>query len=79
MDLGHCPICVRDWSDTVRPVIDHDHVTMDVRGLLCFYCNHRVLGRHRDADLIQRVVDYLKAPRRGWIVPKRKRVKRKRK
>lgn len=77
IDKGSCPICLRAWSDSVRPVIDHDHSTGDVRGILCFYCNHRVVGRHRDGDLIQRVANYLKAPRKGWIVPKKKPKKRK--
>lgn len=79
IDKGSCPICLRAWSDSVRPVIDHDHSTGDVRGILCFYCNHRVVGRHRDGDLIQRVADYLKGPRKGWIVPKKKPKKRKKK
>lgn len=79
IDTGSCEVCLRPWSDTVKPCVDHDHHTGDVRGILCFYCNHRVVGRHRDGDLIQRVADYLKAPRKGWIVPKKKPKKRKRK
>ena len=75
LDLGHCPICLRDWSDTVRPCVDHDHSTMDVRGIVCLYCNHRIIGRHRDGALIRRVADYLEAERPGWIVPKKKRKK----
>jgi hypothetical protein len=77
LDLGNCPICLRVWSDTVRPCIDHDHSTGDLRGVICLYCNHRIVGRHRDGDLIQRMADYLKAPRRGWIVPPKPKKKRK--
>lgn len=77
LDQGHCPICLRDWSADVRPVIDHDHKTGEVRGLLCFYCNHRVVGRHRDGSLIRRVADYLDRKPRGWIVPPKKRKKKK--
>ena len=80
LNNGVCPICLRLFDDNVRPVIDHDHVSGEVRGILCFYCNHRVVGRHRNSDALRRVCDYLDAPRRGWIVPKRKkRKKRKRK
>lgn len=80
LDSGKCYICERTWSDTVKPCVDHDHSTGEVRGILCLYCNHRLVGRHRDGDLIQRVADYLREPRRGWIVPpkkKKKRVRRK--
>lgn len=77
LDTGVCVVCLRPWSSSVRPCIDHDHATGEVRGLLCFYCNHRVVGRHRDPDLIYRVYDYLSQPRRGWIVPPKKKKKRK--
>ena len=77
IDLGYCVICLRDWSTSVRPCIDHDHHTGEVRGVICLYCNHRLVGRHRDADLIRRIADYLDAPRKGWIVPKKKPKKRK--
>ena len=72
IDKGFCPICEREWSTTVRPVVDHDHSTGDVRGILCFYCNHRVVGRHRDGNVLKRASDYLLAERKGWIVPKKK-------
>ena len=79
LDKGHCPICTRNWSPAVRPCVDHDHVTGDVRGLLCIWCNRRAVGRFRDHELVQRIVDYLKEPRRGWVVPKKKPKKKKRK
>lgn len=76
LDLGHCPICLRDWSDDVRPCVDHDHVSGEVRGLLCIFCNRYRVGRLRDASLVQRIADYLSGPFRGWIVPKKKKVRR---
>jgi hypothetical protein len=72
LDTGKCPICLRAFGAAVRPVIDHDHKDGSIRGILCFYCNHRVVGRHRDSDLIYRVYEYLAAPRLGYIVPKKK-------
>lgn len=78
LDRGHCPICVRDWSDRVRPVVDHDHKSGEVRGILCAYCNHRLVGRHRDADLLYRMAEYVRGPHRGWIVPPRPKRPRKR-
>lgn len=79
LNVGTCPICLRLFDSDVRPVIDHDHTTGEIRGVLCFYCNHRIVGRHRDGDLIRRVADYLDAPRRGWIVPKPKKKRKKKK
>lgn len=78
LDKGHCPICLRQWSETVRPVVDHDHVANLVRGIVCRYCNHRRIGHHRDADLVQRIADYLRGPFTIKMPPKKKK-KRKRK
>lgn len=50
---------------------------MQIRGLLCSHCNQRFLGRHNDATLFRSAADYLEKPRKGWLVPKKKR-KRKR-
>lgn len=45
------------------PNIDHDHVTGEVRGILCNYCN-RALGRLVDKPgRLDRVMAYLDAPR----------------
>lgn len=57
---GHrCPICLKPLEGISNPV-DHDHKTGVVRGVTCMYCNHRVIGRHRDWELIQRMAMYLK-------------------
>lgn len=77
MDTGSCPICLRDWSLSVRPCVDHDHITGDVRGLLCIWCNRRAVGRFRDPELVYRIADYLASPRRGWIVPPKKKRRKK--
>lgn len=69
LDTGGCPVCVRPWSPTVRPCVDHNHHTGEIRGLLCVYCNRYIVGRHRDADLVQRVADYLRTQSTGWFVP----------
>jgi hypothetical protein len=54
-----CAICFsdtpgKDWH------IDHDHVTGDVRGILCFACN-TALGLMQDnSDILLSAVDYLR-------------------
>lgn len=79
LDKGHCPICLREWSETVHPVVDHDHVANLVRGIVCRYCNHRRIGHHRDADLVQRIADYLRGPFSLLMPPKKKRKRKKKK
>jgi hypothetical protein len=70
---GKCFVCQKHEDEfNVRLAVDHNHVTGEIRGLLCRYCNHRLVGRHRDADLIQRVADYLRQST-GWFVPVKKR------
>jgi hypothetical protein len=75
---GCCAICERDASEfNTRLAVDHDHASGEIRGLLCNYCNRRIVGRHRDAALLRRVADYV-SQGTGWFVPKKRRpVKRK--
>ena len=80
---GHkCPVCLKLLEGISNPV-DHDHKTGAVRGVTCTYCNHRVIGRHRDWEILYRAAMYLKDnPARrvigARVVPKKKRpVKRK--
>lgn len=55
-----CAVCNTSWSETITPVVDHDHTTKRVRGLLCHKCN-RGLGLFKDRiDLLQSIVRYLK-------------------
>jgi DNA-directed RNA polymerase subunit RPC12/RpoP len=75
---GTCALCPKTPEDEGQYLaVDHDHVSMEVRGILCRYCNHRVIGRHRDADLLRRMADYLDSGHTGWFVPKKKRRSRK--
>ena len=77
LDHGKCHICLREWNETVRPAVDHDHSNGVIRGLICLYCNRYRVGRHRDAELVQRIADYLRGPFKGWIVPPKPKKRRK--
>lgn len=76
LDTGVCPICLRGWSKTVHPCIDHDHSDGTVRGVVCRYCNHRLIGRHRDSSVLRRIADYLDNPRLFVVPPKKKKRKK---
>ena len=76
---GRCAICDRHASSFDKNLaVDHNHETQEIRGLLCSYCNHRLIGQHKDADLLRRMADYIEQGT-GWFVPKKKRKPRKRK
>lgn len=56
---GRCGIC-RSTGGGRRLVVDHDHDTGEVRGLLCHSCNLG-LGHLRDSELLlRRAADYLR-------------------
>lgn len=58
---GKCAICGRDRQEFPKPlVVDHDHDTGKVRGLLCPNCNHG-LGRFSDSiDVVAKALEYLR-------------------
>jgi hypothetical protein len=75
-----CAICKRHETEfTTALAVDHDHKSLEIRGLLCNHCNSRFLGRHSDPELFRAAAEYLERPRRGWLVPKRKRNRKRRK
>lgn len=54
-----CAICKRDQSLFSKSLaVDHDHKSGEVRGLLCFFCNKRFVGRHTK-DTVLKLLAYL--------------------
>lgn len=57
-----CAIC-GNTPKKQRFHVDHDHKTGLVRGILCLWCNHKLLGGARDSVIyLQRAIEYLNAP-----------------
>lgn len=83
---GMCAICTRTAAGmTTRFHVDHDHKTGLVRGLLCWWCNRKLLpGLKDDDDLAEAATDYLRDPPAEYVIgqviapakPKRKRKRR---
>lgn len=58
---GGCAICGRPPSEKRRLDIDHDHKTMEIRGLLCVRCN-RALPAWITAAWLLAAAHYLELP-----------------
>jgi len=66
-----CAVCGKHESDEKKRLsVDHNHITGEIRGLLCTMCNYRHVGRHRDSSLLRKIADYLDQGT-GWFVPKK--------
>lgn len=84
---GCCALCRRPAGDFRNSLaVDHDHHSREIRGILCFTCNKFLVGRRRkgmDAKLLRLAADYLDKEYIGWLVPikkkKKRRIRKKRK
>ena len=67
-----CPICQRNFTEALRPVIDHEHGIKNwkkmkpelrskfVRGLTCNYCNRfRIPKRSKELPVVEIVTNLL--------------------
>lgn len=62
---GGCGICGRKPRKGETFHLDHEHTKGQagpVRGILCPYCNTRLIGRLKDHTKAQRMADYLRDP-----------------
>ena len=59
---GKCPICNRHKDEFVKPfVVDHHHVTMKVRGLICPACNTAIGLLGDSPEIMERAAEYVRA------------------
>lgn len=73
---GTCALCPKtEAEEGLKLAVDHDHKSGVVRGILCRYHNHRVVGRHTDSELLRRVADYIERDT-GFRAPKKRPRKR---
>jgi hypothetical protein len=57
---GKCGICEKHQSLFKRRLnLDHNHKTLQIRGLLCYFCNKFVVGRHTYISALK-LLNYLK-------------------
>ena len=56
---GRCAICMKR-AVTRRLAVDHDHETNEVRGLLCFRCNHFLGQWEFDPIVVYNAIEYLR-------------------
>lgn len=62
MQGGRCAICHGE-PRTARLAVDHDHVSGEIRGLLCSRCNTELLGAAHDSlEILRRAIEYLENP-----------------
>lgn len=61
---GKCAICKKPQSEFKKRLnLDHNHKTLQIRGLLCYRCNKFVVGRHTFESALS-LIRYLKIERK---------------
>ena len=62
MQEGHCALCPATESgrkEDKHLIVDHDHETGDVRGLVCHHCNIMLGGAKDNITTLQNAISYL--------------------
>lgn len=78
---GGCGVCGKTHKEEGKALaVDHRHsgdFKGEITGVLCSFCNHRLIGRHKDPVLLYKMADYL-GNHTGWFVPEKKKKRKKR-
>ena len=57
---GGCAICRLSCKSGRNLAVDHNHITGEIRGLLCFKCNATLGSINESENLIWNMLEYLK-------------------
>lgn len=57
---GKCAACEKVLSGSRRPPVDHNHLTGEIRGILCNGCNLALGLLRDDADIVLKLAEYRK-------------------
>ena len=60
---GRCAICGNEPTSRARLVVDHDHQTGEIRGLLCHRCNRLIAWADERKDVLVNAASYLSVVR----------------
>lgn len=64
---GGCAICGTKSPKPQRYFdVDHDHITGDVRGLLCRQCNAGIGQLKDDPEILQKAINYLRGKQHAY-------------
>ena len=53
------PICKIEFSGSIRPCVDHNHTTGQVRQLLCSKCNNGLGAFNENTSSLSKAIDYI--------------------
>jgi hypothetical protein len=57
---GKCAICGRHQNELKQPLhVDHNHITGEVRGLLCYNCNPMLGYAKSNVNILKKAIEYL--------------------
>lgn len=77
---GGCAVCGKTPEQEGRNLaVDHNHATKEIRGILCTFCNHFIVNKHKEGRLLRAAADYLDKPGTGLFAPLTRKKKRGRK
>jgi hypothetical protein len=66
---GVCYVCEKEPKAGKNHTVDHDHTTRLIRGVLCAWCNLRLIGKWRNGELLMRGAEYLIDPPAQHVLP----------